>query len=426
MPDTAPHTIYWHLAVALAIGLLIGTERGWQFRELEEGRRVAGIRTYGLLGLAGGLAAVLGEQLAPAVFGVALGGVAALIVAAYLITARDERDVSITGATAQGLTFLFGALAGLGHVGVAAAFAVITTLLLGLKPVLHGWLRRITAVELQAALKLLLISVVLLPALPDRGYGPWQVLNPYRIWWMVVVIAVLSFAGYVAMRLVGAARGTILTALLGGLASSTAITLNFSRLARIHPRADTLLASGILVACATMFPRILIVAGIFCPPLALRLAPAVGVMALGTYAAAVWLWLRARRHQHDPGAEPIMRNPLELGPTLFFGLLLGVIMLLAKALEVWLGDAGVYLLAAVSGLTDVDAITLSLAQMSNRGDLLLSAAALGILIAAAVNTLAKAGMTWFIGHPGLGLRVTGTLLPVLALGLVVYHEAPGP
>ena len=426
MPDPATHAIYWHLAVALALGLLVGTERGWQFRELEEGRRVAGIRTYGLLGLAGGLAAVLGRALSPAAFGVALGGVAALIVAAYLITAREGRDVSITGATAQGLTFLFGALAGLGHVEVASAFAVITTLLLGLKPVLHGWLRRITAIELQAALKLLLISVVLLPVLPDRGYGPWQVLNPYRIWWMVVVIAALSFAGYVAMRLVGAARGTILTALLGGLASSTAITLNFSRLARIHPYADALLASGILAACATMFPRILIVAGIFCPPLALRLAPAVGVMALGTYAAAVWLWLRARRQQRDPGAEPIMRNPLELGPTLFFGLLLGVIMLLAKALEVWLGDAGVYLLAAVSGLTDVDAITLSLAQMSNRGDLLLHAAALGILIAAAVNTLVKAGMTWVIGHPGLGLRVTGALLPALALGLAVYYGVPLP
>ncbi len=426
MPDPATPSLFWHLAVALALGLLIGTERGWQFRELQEGRRVAGIRTYGLLGLAGGLSAVLGTRLSPLAFAVALAGVAALVIAAYLVTTRDGRDVSITGATAQGLTFLFGALAGLGQIDVAAAFAVLTTLLLGLKPVLHGWLRRITAVEMQAALKLLLLSVVLLPILPDRGYGPWQVLNPYRIWWMVVVIAGLSFAGYVAMRLVGPARGAILTALLGGLASSTAITLNFSRLARQHPRADSLLASGILAACATMFPRILIVSAIFCRPLALTLAPAIAVMAAGSYGAAVGLWLHARRRAPDPGAEPIMRNPLELGPTLFFGGLLGVILLLAKALEVWLGDAGIYLLSAVSGISDVDAITLSLAQMSNRGDLAVAPAALGVLIAAAVNTLVKAGMTWVIGNPGLGWRVTGTLLPVLALGLAVYRWAPLP
>ena len=176
------------LAVALFAGLLIGTERGWQRRSEAEGRRPAGIRTFGLIGLAGGLWALLGRELGSIVLGMAagvLGGVLALV---YWLQVRDRDDYGLTTEIAAFVTFALGAAAMQGHLAVAAAGAVVTALLLGLKPPLHGWLERLSALELRGALKLLLISVVVLPVLPDRGYGPWDALNPYTIWLMVVQI----------------------------------------------------------------------------------------------------------------------------------------------------------------------------------------------------------------------------------------------
>mgnify|MGYP002064472465 CR=1 FL=1 len=264
-------------------------------------------------------------------------------------------------------------------------------------------------------IKLLLISVVLLPVLPNQGYGPWQALNPYAIWWMVVLIAAISFAGYFAIKIAGARRGTIFTGVFGGLASSTAVTLHFSRMSRRDTALAPMLAMGILLACGTMFPRMLLVASVINPALFdLLLVPA-AVMALLTYVPALMYW-RAQTHQKTADVSPL-KNPLELKTALSFGALLALVMFLGKALQNWFGEAGVLALAAASGIADVDAITLSLARMS-QDDVILRIAVTGIVMAAATNSLFKGGMATFIGGRKIGLRVGLPLLAAAIGGLI--------
>lgn len=408
---------FYTLGVALALGLLIGVERGWKERELAEGRRVAGIRTFALIGLLGGVWGLLSEQLGTAVLAVAFATLAAVLVGAYALSQRLDSDISITGIIAGLLAFAFGAMATLGHTSLAAAGAVVTTILLGVKPVLHSWINRLEQKELYATFKLLLISVVILPLLPNEGYGPWAVLNPYRIWWMVVLIAGISFIGYFAMKIVGERRGILATGLFAGLASSTAVTVNFARIARGERGLENVLAAGTLVACATMFPRMLVVAGIFSWSLALALLWPVLVMMVVNYLAAWAFWQRADSH---PGGERArLSNPFELRPAVIFAALLTAILLLSRALEASLGDAGLYLLAAASGLADVDAITLSLANMVREG-LTVSTAALAILITAVANSLVKGGLALGIGGRRFGSRVGLTLLAVVSSGLATW------
>ena len=407
---------FYYLSVALAVGLLIGVERGWKAREAKAGERVAGVRTYGLIGLLGGVSALLAQNLGPLFMGLIFIGLTGALTAVYVVTQHyDDTDVGITSLIASLLTFLFGALAGYGEAAVAGASAVITTLLMGYKPLLHHWVSVLEAEELMAGLKLLLISVVLLPILPDQGYGPWQALNPYEIWWMVVLVATISFVGYFAIKIGGARKGTVFTGLFGGLASSTALTLHFSRVSRTQSATTApMLATGILLACGTMFPRMVLVATLINVQL-LRplLAPAL-VMAALIYAYALYYWWSHKQRNSD--ATTLLSNPLELKTAVSFGLLLALVMLLGKALQAWLGETGVLMLATASGIADVDAITLSLARMS-QNELAIRIAVMGILIAAAVNSIVKGGMATVIGGRKVGLLVGVPLLMSAVVGL---------
>jgi len=407
--------ILYRLGAALAIGLLIGVERGWHEREAKEGARIAGVRTYGLVGLLGGGLALIAEKFGALVMGLAFIGLAGLLAAVYVENLRRGRsDVGITSLVAALLTFALGALAAMGEVVTAAACAVLTTLLLGYKPQLHRWVNALEGEELRAGIKLLLISVVLLPILPNRGFGPWQALNPYAIWWMVVLIAGISFLGYFAVKIGGAARGTVFTGLAGGLASSTAVTLHFSRIAARDPALAPVLATGVLLACGTMFPRMLLVASLLNRDLFQPLLVPAAVMALCVYAPAL-VFLRRQARAQSYEASPL-RNPLELKTALGFGALLALVMFLGKALRNFSGDAGVLVLAAASGIADVDAITLSLARMSGE-DLGLTIAAVGVVIAGAVNSLVKGAMAAVIGGRRMGLRVALPLAAAAGAGL---------
>jgi len=300
------------------------------------------------------------------------------------------------------------------HVNLAASAAVVTALLLRFKDVLHGWLRKLERQELHAALQLLLISVVLLPVLPDHGYGPWQVLNPYEIWWMVVLIASISFIGYFTMKIAGPEKGVILTALTAGMASSTALTLHFSRLSQKQEDMKNLLAAGILVACGTMFPRIVLIASLINPAWSNFLIAPMTVMTWLTILSAAVIWHKSI--DRPPSELTHLINPLELKPALFFGALLVVVILLGKAAIHFFGDAGIYALAAVSGSADVDPINLTLSRMSI-AELSLDVAVMGIVIASSSNTLLKAGLAMFVGGPGLGIRVLVPLLAAAIAGL---------
>ncbi|MGM0413210.1 MAG: MgtC/SapB family protein, partial [Pseudomonadota bacterium] len=269
--------------------------------------------------------------------------------------------------------------------------------------------------ELHAALKLLVISVVLLPLLPDRGYGPWDALNPHTLWWLVVLIAGLGFAGYVAVRVAGPGRGLLVTGLLGGLVSSTAVTL---QLARLAPRGEglyTVAAGAIVIACTTMFPRMAVEIGVVHPALLWQAALPLGLVTTAGVAGALWLWWR-RRGDEVPGEGPQVTNPMELGPALQFAGLLAAVTLLAEAARRWLGDAGLYALAAASGIADVDAITLSLAGMA-REDLAGEVAVRAMLLAALVNTVVKGAMAAAVGGAALGRRVAVPFAAMAIAGL---------
>jgi len=406
-----------HLAVALLLGAIVGLERGWGAREQQSGERIAGIRTFALVGLLGGLSAVLADAITPWAFPVLLASVVAMAIVGYSQRLEHIRDFSITGLVGLVLTFCFGAVAVAVDPVVATAAAVITAIILDNKEDIHNWLSRLKAHELDAALRLLLITVVLLPLLPDEEMGPGGVLNPREIWWMVVMIASISFVGYFAMRVVGTHRGILFTGLFAGLSSSTALTLHFARQSAQAPELTPQFATGILVACGTMFPRILVYCFVINRELLSSLTLPVLTMALLLYGPAVLIW---RHHaQHPESSEPPLKtNPLELKSALLFGLLLTAILIMGEFLTRWVGDSGIYVLAAVSGIADVDAITLSLTRLSTQ-TLAIEVAVIGIVIASASNNLTKAGLACAIGNRRMGMLVGLPMLLSLLAGLAV-------
>lgn len=407
-----------NLATALGVGLLIGTERSWSGRD-NAGQELAGIRTFGLAGLFGGLAALSASHFGAAAWIAMFVVLALLTTAGYVIESRAYADHGMTTEVALLLTFLLGSLAVAETRLLAASVAVVVALLLSLKARLHGALRKLSEAELSGALKLLFISVVLLPALPNEGYGPWQAFNPYTTWWMVVLIAGIGFAAYVAIRLLGTRHGLMVTALLGGIVSSTAMTITLARLntEKLRPA----LAAGLLATSALMFPRVLLEVGLINRALLPSLLAPMVTAGLIYSAGALFYYLRAGQ-QPQSGAEPPLKNPFELGPALRFAGLLVIILFLVEGAQRLLGDTGIYLVALLSGLTDVDAITLSLSN-SARTDLSEMVAVRGIFLAALSNSLVKAGLILFIGGRALALMTLPFMLGGLLVGLAVLWLA---
>ena len=408
--------LFQRLGVALALGLLIGIERGWHGRGMAEGQRVAGVRTFGLISLLGAIWALMAEELGEVMLALAFVAFAALVVAAHIMEARSNRDYGITTAVAALLTFALGAIAALGHLSIAAASAVVAATLLGLKPLLHHWVEQMAQRELYAIFQMLLISVVLLPVLPDQGYGPWQALNPYEIWWLVVLIAGISFVGYFAVRIAGSRRGIVLTSLFGGLASSTAVTLSLARLGKQNLTAQSLLAAGVILAAGTMFPRMLLEVSVVNRALLPSLStPLIGMMVTSYLAVPLLLISSGREGQVRAVA---IKNPFELLPALKFGLLLVVVMLAVQGFQQWFGDSGLFAVAAISGITDVDAITLSVARLA-RGELAGTVAVQAIVIAACVNTLIKGLIVTFICRSTMAWQVMTAFILTVITGTAI-------
>ncbi len=382
---------------------------------------MAGIRSFGLIGLLGGLWALLGRHMGPLILGIAFAVLASVLIIAHLNDVKKSQDVGITTVLAAMVAFALGALAVEGYLALSAAGAVVTTILLSLKPVLHRWLQQLRTEELYSGLKFLLISLVILPVLPNREIDPWQSLNPYLIWWMVVLIAGISFVAYISIQLIGTRKGILATGLLGGLASSTATTLHLSRLAQ-DKTLLVIAASGIVISSATLLPRVFIEVMVVNHQLLPYIwPPLLGMLTVSLLAVFI---LRPWKKIDNRLAPPPMTNPMELTPAIKFGLLLALIMFLSKALQAWLGDTGIYLLAAASGLADVDAITLSLASMA-RSQLSPQLASQAIILAVLVNTLVKALLACWIAGPVMARKI----LPVFILiilggisGLLLNHN----
>jgi uncharacterized membrane protein (DUF4010 family) len=409
-------TVVFRLVVALCLGLIIGLERGWKNRESPSGQRVAGIRSFAFVALFGGLSALLAAKVSALILAIAFLGLALIVAISYGLTARETRKFGITTELSLLITFILGGLAVTGMVAEALAVSVVVAVLLGLKAEMHQVLERLERRELLATLQLLIIAAVALPLLPDQNLGPWNALNPRAIGLIVLLIAGISYLGYFAMRILGSRVGLLATAFFGGLVSSTAVTVAFGRMARHRQGSLAVLGTGISLAAGMMALRILVEVAIVNPALLnLLVVPISMLAAIPLLAAGV---IATRQIKTESGAEVPLKNPIELRAALIYGGILSGLFILIRAVEVRFGDAGVYALSAISGITDVDAVSLSLAQ-ATRTNLSLTAGATGILTAAMVNTGVKALLAILIGGWKLARWCATILLTALGLALIM-------
>jgi uncharacterized membrane protein (DUF4010 family) len=405
------------MAIALAIGLVIGIERGWQQREEAEGERAVGLRTHALAGLLGGAWGAIARGTGD--WGVVALGLAFMTFAGAIVIFRlreleHDKTFGATTVVAAMIAFALGAMAVLGDQTVAAAAGVAVAVLLALKTVLHTWLKRLTWEELRAGLILLAMTVILLPVLPDREIAAWLPINPREVWLLTILIAALSFAGYVAIRVAGPQLGIPLSGIAGGLVSSTATTLNMGRLARQHAERTKLFAAAILLSSAVMMLRAIFLVGVVNASLLQFVAPplVLAVLAQGVLAGYLGNWTRSAATVDQPLS---LKNPFDLGVVLAFSALLAIIMALTKLLAAWAGAGGAITLAAISGTFDVDAISLSLARLVP-GGLDANTAACAILVAVIANSLTKIALAWTTGGAALGRLFAGGVAAALVSG----------
>ncbi len=408
--------LFQRLGVALAIGFLIGLERGWKSRNEPEGNRAAGLRTLTLGGLLGGVWGALviargsdGLIALALAFAVYSG---AIVLFRYR-EATIENTLGATTVVAAMLAFALGALAVVGDMAVAGAMGVAVAGLLAFKEVLHGWVGRISWLELRSGLLLAAMTFIMLPLLPDRTVDPWDTINPFEMWLLTVMIAAISFAGYIAIKAVGDNAGIIMTGVAGGLASSTAVTVTLGEMAKEHPEKVAPLAAGALFASATMAARVLAVVA----AVGTSILPAIA-LPIGLGGAALLATAFYSLRQDSNGVESgrlKLTDPFELTTVLKFGLILTAITAATKLLTRIGSGQGVYALAAFSGIADVDAMTLSMSrQASDAASTTLATNA--ILIVVAVNTIAKAALGWATGGPEFGKRMMIAAAIAIATG----------
>lgn len=406
--------------VALAAGALIGLERE-QSRTRGGRPSPGGARSFPLIALSGALAGLLTRVLGGWIVGATLLAVGTFLAVAYYQEWSRTGAPGIATEVAAVVTYLLGAVALLPDLPLSTAqryllivaSAAVVMALLSFKTPLHRAAEQVSDDDLYATAKFVILALVLLPLLPDRPMGPLEVLNPFDIGLMIVLVAAISYLAYVATRTAGPRRGLAVTGVLGGLVSSTAVTVSMAPRAR-DAAAVPAAATAILVASATMFARMLVIVGLVDPPLLRTLAWPLAILAAAGYAAAAAVSRRAPREPAE-GTAIEHRNPFELGAALKFGLLYAGVILGAKAAQTLFGETGLYLSSLLAGTTDVDAITLSLSRFHRTG-LDPETATAAIVLAAATNTAVKAGIAAWLGGPALARIVVPALAAVLGAG----------
>lgn len=417
------------LGVALATGLLVGLQRQYAgqaaTKHIEarvDGREVdlfAGARSFALVGGLGGLAAVLADEFdSVAIYVAAFSLVGAFAALGYWALSR-QGDVGTTTELAVIVTFIAGTFAGRGDFQLAAAISVATTALLALKPYTRAFVERIDERDVVATLQFAVLAALILPILPRDPIGdaPFDAASPFKIGLMVVFILGLSFIGYVSIKVVGARRGIALTGLLGGVVSSTAVTLTMSERSKHSLGLLRPLTMAVLLAWAIMYGRVLIVVGVVNPDLLTYIWLPMTLAGVATIAWAGYVSLRGK--EADAGAgDGEFSNPFSLGPAVKFGLLYGAVLIGSKALSMYVGDSGVYIGAVVSGLADVDAISISMAELSRgAGDVSEETAANAVVLAAAANSIVKGGLVWAGAHTTMRRWIVPPVVGAIALSL---------
>lgn len=384
-------------AISLGLGLLVGLQRQ------HEKARIAGIRTFPLITLFGTISALLSQEFGGWIVAASALGITAIVVTANIMQRNEQQtDVGQTTEVAALLMFAVGAYLVLGQTTVAVAIGGVTAVLLHLKDTLHLAVARMGEKDLKAIMQFVVISLIILPVLPNENYGPYGVLNPYNIWLMVVLIVGIGLSGYFAYKIFGGKAGTLLGGILGGLISSTATTVTYARRSKNSNRNNSMIALVIFIATVVSLGRIITEVAVVSPQSLPVVAPPIMVLFLIMLAlAAVTYFFR----KGDPDKMPEQENPAQLKTAFIFGAVYGTVILATAAAKDHFGSSGLYIVAVISGLTDVDAITLSTSRLMNQESIGLQTGWKVILVAALSNIAFKGALAGFLGKEALFLRV---------------------
>ena len=413
MPSTPILTLFGQLGISLLLGLLVGLQR-----EHTDSAR-AGMRTIPLITVLGTVCAMLGLEFGGWIVAAGLLGIVAVLAVAKLAgTKSDDFDLGTTTDVAVLLMFGVGALLVVGPMVVAIAIGGGVAVLLQLKPELHGFAKKLGDEDLRAIMQFVLITCIILPVLPNQTYGPLDVLNPRETWLMVVLIVGMSLTGYIVYKFFGRTAGILLGGILGGAISSTATTVSYARAARGRRTGTASAAIVIMIASTVVFVRVLVEIAVVSPDfLRTTAGPLLILMALTMVPSlGVWYWVRRR-----PSPMPEQKNPTQLRSAVFFGLMYALVLFALAGAKQYVPDGGLYLVAALSGLTDMDAITLSTARMSLGDETIAAEGWRLIVVASLANLLFKAGIIGMMANWRLlGQIVLLFSIPLLGGGLLLW------
>jgi uncharacterized membrane protein (DUF4010 family) len=415
--------LFYRFGIATAIGVIVGVERHWQERDEPEGSRTAGVRTFSLIGMLGGGAGLLEKSIAD------MGGPVGLVTVGLFVAfamsfswfklreARADRSFSATSVVAALLTFVLADLAVIGDMQLAAAGGVVMTAILASRQMLHRFLKTLTWPELRSAIILLGMTLVILPLLPDEPVGPFGGISPARTWTLAVLLAAISFVGYVAVKLLGTSRGEVIAGAIGGLISSTAVTVSNARKSKSGGEAQSL-AAGVAAAGAVSYIRTAALAVAIAPAIAVSAVPPLVAGALMFIAAAVLLARRSATSKEMPAGE----NPFDLVSVTKLTLLLVVVAFLARAASATFGTGGLIVVSALSGLADVDAVTVTvggLLKQNLAADTAFYALSAGVI----ANTVAKVGYAAVLGRGAFVVWFGLASTLAIAAAVAVYMAA---
>lgn len=395
------------LGVSLALGLLVGLQRE------RADSAIAGFRTFALIALLGTVCALLSGTLGVWVMPAGLLGVAAATAVGNRLRppAFDAQAPGITTEVAALLMFAVGALLWIAPLHVGVIVGVTCALLLHLKDRMHAFAGKLSSTDMHAFMQFCAVTFVVLPLLPDRSFGPLGVLNPRHIWWMVVLVVGISLLGYVTLKLVGARAGTVLAGLIGGVVSSTAATASSARRVASSPEAVPAAALAVMLAQCVLIVRVMVEIAITTPLTRWVIMPPLAIILALAVLLTIFAFSRAKRASSE---LPHPTNPSELRGALWFGALYAGVLMAAAAAQHWLGTTGIYAVAALGGLTDMDAITLSSARLAQQGDIEAPTAARAVLLGLTSNTIFKLALVYTIA----GRTMLVSLLPLLGLLIV--------
>lgn len=410
------------IGLALAIGFLVGVERGWKLRNEGEGQRVAGIRTFALIGLLGGTSGLLLPALGPLpVAAIALAfGIA--FAAFQFRRATEDGDNSVTSTIAGLLVFALALYAIVGEAIVAAAAGVAGTIVLAFKEGLHHWVSSITWKEMRSALLILAATCIALPLIPEGYVDPWGVVEPRSLWWLTILIASVSFAGYVALRTMDARSGLMIGAVVGAIVSSTAVTIDLGRRVRAGEITAHSGAAAAALAAAVSLIRCGVVASAFSIPIAIRLWPVIGC-SVAVCLACAWVLARPTVLPAATTSYAMIKSPLDLWSVAKFAILLSALTIGANLVSRSFGPYGLDVFAATAGLVDVDAVTLAVGKLATTG-LATETAVTAIFIGILANQLFKLVTAILTASLDFSLRFAAVIALATAAGALVHILAP--